>query len=177
MPDRPKRAHSKRTPLPAGSKPVIGWREWIALPGLGVRYIKVKVDTGARTSALHAFNIRRYRKRGEDWIRFDIHPLQRDNTTVEGCTARLVDYRWVTNSGGDRQKRFVIKTPVRLGESEWTVEISLTDRDQLGFRMLLGRSAVKGRFMVDPGRSFCQGRRKRGKRRTGKSTTKRKNEE
>lgn len=150
----------------------MGWREWVALPDLGIDRIKAKVDTGARTSAIHAFNIRPFHRNGEYWIRFDVNPLQRDNDTVRQCTARVVDYRWVTNSGGGRQKRFVIETTIGLGEHRWPVEMTLTDRDQMGFRMLLGRSAVKGRFVVDPGRSYCQSRRKRRakkKRRRGRT--------
>ena len=136
-------------------KPVLGWREWVALPGLHIERTKAKVDTGARTSALHAFNVRPFRKDGEDWVRFEVHPLQRNEELERTCTCPALDYRWVTNSGGGREKRFVVETLIRLGEEEWPIEVTLTDRDQMGFRMLLGRSAIKNRFVVDPGRSFC----------------------
>lgn len=136
-------------------KPALGWREWASLPELGIDRIKVKVDTGARTSALHAFNVRPFHKDGEDWIRFDIHPVQRDDASQKTCTVPARDYRWVTNSGGKREKRFVIETPIRIGDREWLIEITLTERDQMGFRMLVGRTAIKGEFVVDPARSYC----------------------
>ncbi len=139
---------------------VVGWREWAGLPALGVDAIKAKVDTGARTSALHAFNIRPID--GGRRIRFDIHPLQRDDARVQTCECDVVDYRWVMNSGGHREKRFVIETPLDLGGEVWPIQITLTDRDQMGFRMLLGRTAIKGRMLVDPARSYCR-RRKIGK--------------
>lgn len=156
----------KRPPRPA-----IGWREWIALPGLGIPWIKVKADTGARTSALHAFNVKPFLRRGERWVRFEVHPLQRNDAVIVSLKCPVKDRRWVTNSGGGRERRYVIVTPVRIGESEWPIEITLTDRDEMGFRMLLGRTAIKGRFVVDPGRSYTQHRRikapaaKAGKRR------------
>ncbi len=137
-------------------KPALGWREWASLPELGIDRIKVKIDTGARTSALHAFNLRPIDKAGEDWIRFDIHPAQRDDAYQKTCTVPAKDYRWVTNSGGKREKRFVIETLIRIGDREWPIEITLTERDQMGFRMLVGRTAIKGEFVVDPARSYCR---------------------
>lgn len=142
-------------------KATIGWREWAALPELGVRNIKAKVDTGARTSALHAFAVRPFKKNGKDWIHFHVHPLQRNDKLVKVCACPVHDYRWVTNSGGHREQRFVIKTRLRLGEEEWPIEVTLTDRDQMGFRMLAGRTAIVGRMVVDPAKSFCLGRRKK----------------
>lgn len=139
----------------ASAKKTVGWREWASLPDLGVERIKVKIDTGARTSALHAFNVRPFTKDGEDWVRFNVHPLQRKNTLIRACACRSTDYRWVTNSGGGREKRFVIETNIRIGEDEWPIEVTLTDRDQMGFRMLVGRTAINGRFLVDPSRSYC----------------------
>lgn len=136
-------------------KIVLGWREWAALPELGIDRIKVKVDTGAKNSALHAFNSSLISKNGEDWIHFDIHPDQNKDTTIKSCTVRLIDRRWVTNSGGTRERRFVIETPIRIGDREWPVIITLSNRDEMGFRMLIGRSAIKGKYMVDPAKSFC----------------------
>jgi len=148
-------------------RPVVGWREWIALPRLGIKAVKVKVDTGARTSALHAFNVRPFKKDGRDWVRFEIHPLQRNDAVSKVCEAEAVDYRWVTNSGGGREKRFVIVTQLRLGSRSWPIEMTLTDRDQMGFRMLLGRTALERRLTVDPARSYCFGK-PRAKKKTKK---------
>nr|TFG54799.1 MAG: ATP-dependent zinc protease [Hyphomicrobiales bacterium]TFG54804.1 MAG: ATP-dependent zinc protease [Hyphomicrobiales bacterium] len=136
-------------------KSVVGWREWAGLPNLGIDEIKVKIDTGARTSAVHAFNIRRIHKDGKDWVRFDVHPIQGNDTTSKTCKAEVVDYLWVTNSGGGREKRFLIVTMLRMGADAWPIEVTLTDRDQMGFRMLLGRTAMERRLIVDPARSYC----------------------
>jgi hypothetical protein len=133
---------------------VVGWREWAALPELRIQKIKVKVDTGARTSALHAFNIRPFKKKHYDWVKFDVHPLQRNDRIIRSCACSVRDYRWVTDSGGGREKRFVIETQIRLGEEVWPIEITLTDRDQMTFRMLLGRTAMLHRLMVDPAKSY-----------------------
>ena len=140
---------------------IVGWREWAELPQLKIKRIKLKVDTGARTSALHAFNIRPIRKGGKDFVRFEVHPIQRNEDFIQSCVCPVRDYRWVMDSGGKREKRFVIETPIRLGSVEWPIEITLTDRDQMRFRMLLGRNAVKNRFLVDPAGSY---RTKKGKK-------------
>ena len=139
---------------------IIGWRENIALPQLNISQIKAKIDTGARSSALHAFNIRELQRDGKAIVRFQVHPLQRDSKTTVTAEAELLEYRKIRNSGGIAQLRPVIKTQVTLGEQTWAIELSLTDRDVMGFRMLLGRQAVRGHFLVDPGRSFLQSRRK-----------------
>ncbi len=138
----------------AGRKPVLGWREWVALPDLGVEAIKAKVDTGARTSSLHAFDLRPCREGGRLCVRFGLHPLQRRSDVVVHCLAEVVDRRLVTDSGGHREWRFVIVTGLQVGRERWPVEVTLTDREGMGFRMLLGRSALQGRFLVDPGRSY-----------------------
>jgi hypothetical protein len=135
----------------------VGWREWVALPELGMPAIKAKVDTGARSSALHAFDIEREEEDGVPWVRFRVHPMQRDPTlTVEG-RARLLDERWVRSSNGRRTFRPVVETLLRLGERSWRIEVTLVRRDLMGFRMLLGREALRSRMVVNPGRSFLAG--------------------
>ena len=138
---------------------VIGWREWIALPELGITRIKAKVDTGARTSALHAFALRPFKDGSTHKIRFDMHPFQHNATEVVTCVAEITDKRWVCDSGGHREERYVISTPIVLGDKTWLIEITLTERDTMLFRMLLGRSAIRKRFIVNPARSFIQEKR------------------
>lgn len=134
--------------------PLIGWREYLALPILGIDKIKVKIDTGARTSALHALHIHTYKEKGQEMVKFQVHPIQRETHTTIACTAPLLEYRHVTNSGGHSQLRPVIITPVKLGIYQWNIELTLTNRDVMGFRMLLGRQAVKNRFLIDSGQCF-----------------------
>lgn len=138
---------------------ILGWREWAGLPSLGVDAIKVKLDTGARTSSLHAFGLTRFRRDGSDMVGFEIHPRQRSAEDAIQVEAEVIDERWVRNSGGQRELRPVIQTDVRLGEDQWPIELTLTRRDEMGFRMLLGRQALRGRALVDPGRSYRAGRR------------------
>lgn len=140
------------------SKHTLGWREWIALPELGIERIKAKVDTGARTSALHAFELQSFRKSGDLWVRFALHPVQKRNDIVIQCEVPVLDEREVTDSGGHREMRYVIKTPIIVADHCWPVEMTLTNRDTMGFRMLLGRTAMKGLFVVDPNRSYCMGK-------------------
>jgi hypothetical protein len=136
----------------------VGWREWVALPELDIPRIKAKVDTGARTSALHTFELELFHDRGAPMVRFGVHPLQRRMDHVVTCVAAVADQRWVTDSGGHREKRYVICTPITLGPWTWDVEMTLTNRDNMRFRMLLGRTAIAKRFAVDPGRSFVFGK-------------------
>jgi len=146
------------TPQQKVPKIRVGWREWLAMPQLGISAIKAKVDTGARTSALHAFYLDPYRRSGIWRIRFGIHPLQRRKDIEVHCDAAIVDHRAVSDSGGHREERYVIKTLLKAGEGEWPIELTLTNRDPMLFRMLLGRSAMRGKILVNPQTSYRLGR-------------------
>lgn len=137
---------------------IIGWREWLTLPGLGIDWVKAKVDTGARSSALHAVKIQRFERDGELWVRFHVHPQQRRSTQTVICQARVHDERQVRSSAGHAQHRVVIREKVALLGETFFIDLTLTNRDAMGFRMLLGREAVRRRFLVDPGSSYLAGR-------------------
>ena len=136
----------------------LGWREWVDLPELGLASIKAKVDTGARTSALHAFEVRQFDAGGRRKVEFRMHPRQKDTDTVVVCRADVIDERVVRDSGGHAEKRWVIQTPVTIGGETWPIEITLTARDDMLFRMLLGRTAIRKRAVVDPARSYLVGK-------------------
>ncbi len=139
----------------------LGWREWVALPDLGISRIKVKVDSGARTSALHAFRVEPYRSQAQRRVRFWIHPLQKNTDFVVECDAEIADERVVTDSGGHAEERLVINTHVMINTVQWPVEVTLTSRDTMKFRMLLGRTAIRKRFLVDCAASYLAGKPKR----------------
>ena len=145
-------------------KLTLGWREWVGLPELDLPEIKAKVDTGARTSTLHAFELDTFTEHGKPRVRFKIHPLQKDSEVIVTCVADIVDERFVTDSGGHKEQRLIISTPLTIGPWSWPIEITLTARDNMMFRMLLGRTAIKGIAMVDPSRSYTTGKRKRRKK-------------
>jgi hypothetical protein len=140
----------------AEERPRLGWREWVGLPELGIDRIKAKVDTGARTSALHAFAVHAFVEGGRQRIRFSMHPVQKDDKQVVECVADVLDQRVVSDSGGHKESRWVIRTRVEVGAESWPIELTLTARDDMLFRMLLGRTAIKGRYLVDPARSYLQ---------------------
>src|SRR5687767_10699019 len=128
--------------------PVIGWREWLALPAWGIRAIKAKVDTGARSSALHAFDVRSFERDGRAMVRFKVHPRQRSAGTTIEAEAELLGTRRVRNSGGQETLRPVVEAEIDLAGQRWRIELTLSSRDAMGFRMLLGRQALRGRFAV-----------------------------
>lgn len=158
----------------AAKKYLIGWREWVGLPDLGIDKIKAKVDTGARTSAIHAFDIEDFERDGKRWVRFALHPVQRRRKPEIWCEAPVKDLRAIKNTGGQAEDRYVIETRVRVGSQVWKTDLSLANRDQMGFRMLLGRTAVRGHMIIDPGRSYLAARhisiRKHTKAAKGKSS-------
>ncbi|MBY0588974.1 RimK/LysX family protein [bacterium] len=138
--------------------PAIGWREWVALPELGIRAIKAKVDTGAASSSLHAMDVEEFQRAGKKMISFRVHPLQRNARAFIESEAELLEYRHVKSSGGHQTLRPVIVTTVEVLGIRCSIELTLASRDTMGFRMLLGREALAGRFVVDSGRSFLGGK-------------------
>ena len=139
------------------NKIILGSEEWCALPQLGIPTIKARVDSGAKTSALHAINIAPFKKYGKNWVKFDINPIQNNVKTIIHCEAPLVDKRIVKSSSGFREQRFVIQTNLEIGNGNWLIEMTLTNRDSMGFRMLLGREAMSGRVLVDPEQQYLLG--------------------
>ncbi len=147
-------------------KVLIGWQEWCALPKLHIPAIKAKIDSGAKTSALHASDIHPFHRHGELFVQFLVQPLQRTQKFETACTALVIDQRNVMNSGGHKELRYVITTAITLGQMTWEIDITLTNRDPMTFRMLLGRDALKGHSMIDPGKILCQGKLKSKQLRT-----------
>jgi len=148
---------------------VIGWREWVELPDLGIRKVKAKIDTGARSSSLHAFDVKTVERDGKQFAQFKVHPLQRNTKKTVTCEAEILEFRMVKSSTGHAQKRPVIVTTVEVLGEEWPIELTLANRDEMGFRMLLGREAVRGRFLVDAGISFYSGQPKKKRKKKSKS--------
>lgn len=135
----------------------LGWREWVALPDLGIGLIKAKVDTGARTSCLHTFRTEPYTENGERRVKFWVHPTQNDLQEVIECDARVLDERNVSDSGGHKELRLVVETNLVVGDQSWPIEMTLTNRDSMRFRMLIGRTAMAGWATVFPEASYLAG--------------------
>lgn len=163
MPHTPKQPSRESSPAS-----VMGWREYVELPDLGIEgidRIKAKIDSGARSCALHAINIRYYQKNNANWVSFVIHPRQKDTKSLVYCHAPLLEVRSVKDSGGKRTLRPVILTQVRIGRAAFAVELTLVARDSMGFRMLIGRQAIRGRYLIDPGKSYVMSQKQK-KRKT-----------
>lgn len=141
------------------AKPIIGWREWISIPDMHIQQIKVKVDSGARTSAIHAEDIEIVKKRGKKFVCFKIFPMQKDKKNGKEVTLPMIDERWVKSSVGHQTLRPVVLVDIKIGDYEVPIELTLVNRDLMGFRMLLGREAIKNLFLLDAGRSFLQGKK------------------
>jgi ribosomal protein S6--L-glutamate ligase len=139
------------------SKIVIGSEEWCSFPELGIPAIKARIDSGAKTSSIHAFNIQRFRRDGESWVSFEVHPLQNNRRTVIRCERPIIDKRSVKSSSGVSETRYVISAGIKVGVDVWDIELTLANRDSMGYRMLLGREAMSGRMLVDPSLGFCMG--------------------
>jgi ribosomal protein S6--L-glutamate ligase len=133
------------------SKKVVGRAEWCGLLDLGVPMIKARVDSGAKTSSIHAFNIQRFKRDGESWVSFELHPLQGRRYPSLRCERPVIDKRVIKSSSGESESRYVVMTDLELGGEVWPIEVTLANRDSMGYRMLLGREAMMGRLMVDPG--------------------------
>lgn len=143
---------------------IIGWREWVHLPDLGVQWIKAKIDTGARTSSLHAFDLEISKRGRYDYASFTIHPQQRSTGLSLQCRTKIFEYRQVKSSSGHTSLRPVILTTVQLLGLTWPIEITLANRDEMGFRLLLGREAYKNKFLIDPGKSFYSAKKPSSKK-------------
>jgi ribosomal protein S6--L-glutamate ligase len=139
-------------------KMIIGSEEWCQISQLGIPAVKARVDSGAKTSVLHAFNIQPFKRGTTPWVSFDVHPLQNNRSVFLRCEAPIIDRRMVKNTSGASEKRYVIKVPIRMKDQVWDIELTLTNRDSMGYRMLLGREAMNGKILVDPSASFNLGR-------------------
>jgi hypothetical protein len=146
------------TDAPEAARLVVGWREWVALPQAGVEWVKAKIDTGARSSAIHAFDLEAYDVDGQEWVRFSIHPWQRSDEDHVELSLPVLDMREVRSSNGQVEKRYAVSLDVTLAGRTITTVMTLSNRDEMGFRMLIGREALRGGFLVDPGRSYLGGR-------------------
>ncbi len=135
-----------------------GWREWVSLPGLGVPWVKAKLDTGARSSAIHAFDLVELERDGERWVRFSVHPWQRSDEDAVQCECPVLDVREVRSSSGHSEERLVVAMDLVLIGRTVPVEMTLARRDEMGFRLLVGREALRQGFAVDPGASYLGGR-------------------
>lgn len=145
-------------PKTLNEKLLLGRSEWCGLPDLDIPAIKAKIDTGAKTSAIHAFNIRTHTDNGQAWVDFELHPLQANNDVIIQCQAAIIDERSIMSSNGHKEHRYVIKTPITIGQQQWEIEVTLSNRDPLKYRMLLGRESLSNRTLVDPSLNCNQGK-------------------
>lgn len=136
-------------------KILVGWQEWVSLPSLGIPAIKAKIDTGAKTSSLHAFDISSFLCEGEEYIKFFVHPLQGNNSSKIACCAKVIGIRGVMSSNAHVEERYVIKSWMCLGDKKWEIELTLSNRDPLRYRMLLGREALRPHVLINPAKSLC----------------------
>lgn len=148
---------------------IAGWREWVSLPEQGVPWIKAKLDTGARSSSLHAFGIEEFTRDGAAWVRFEIHPWQRSSEDSVEVELPIHDRRLVRSSSGHAEERCVVLIPIRLHDKTVTAEVTLSRRDEMGFRLLVGREALRQGFLVDSGDSYLGRRPKRVVRRRNRA--------
>ena len=139
------------------AKVVVGSEEWCSFPSLSIPAIRARVDSGAKTSSIHAFNIQSFSRNGQRWVSFEVHPIQNDRKTTIRCESPVVDRRYVRSSSGTSEKRYVISAPLQVGGDIWEIELTLSNRDSMGYRMLLGRQAMSGRMLVDPEAQLCLG--------------------
>ena len=139
-------------------KLILGWREWIALPQLNLPAVKAKIDTGAKTSALHAFYFEQYQKESVDMVKFLVHPIQANNDLHIECHAAIIDQRQIADSGGHKEMRYVVESLISIDDKSWPIELSLTNRDTMRFRMLLGRRAMEYNALVKPDASYLNGK-------------------
>ncbi len=139
------------------NRPLIGWREWADLPDFEVEGINAKIDTGAKSSAIHAFRIQETMIDGVEHVEFYLHPVQRRKKPEVFCSAPIADRRVIRSSNGQEEERYVIETRLRLGAKVWTIDLTLTNRDAMGFRLLIGRDALRRKFLIDPGGSYLLG--------------------
>ena len=136
---------------------IIGGEEWCAFPELNIPGVKARVDSGAKTSTIHASNIHKFNRKGEKWVSFEVHPIQDTRRITLTCKAKIIDYRNIKSSSGISEKRYVIQSMMKIGNYKWNIELTLANRDSMGFRMLLGREAMENRIFVDPANSFLMG--------------------
>ena len=144
---------------------VVGWREWVALPQAGVPWVKAKIDTGARSSAIHAFDLEAFEQDGREWVRFSIHPWQRSDEDHVELTLPVLDRREVRSSNGQVEQRYAVALDVTLAGRTITTVMTLSNRDEMGFRMLIGREALERGFLVETSRSYAVGKPRRAVRR------------
>lgn len=152
------RTMTEKAQFPA-ERITLGWREWLDLPDLGANNVLAKIDTGAKTCALHTFYIDDFYREGAQWIRFGLHPNRHSDKLAVHCEARVKEKRDVTDSGGHTENRYVIETLMQLGGELFAAEVTLTNRDNMKYRFLLGRNALRRRFVVDPAKSYRLGKR------------------